>query len=253
MITYINKLADLGVSNLHFGSTSGSLNNQEEINKRLESITNHLLNVVDKDALNVEIKELKALGLDNLNVGVTDSLDDEALVNVQAVALELFDSLGLETTPNDKVEVQTSTTTETPTATTETKSETDAEDDSDSSDDDSSDSSENQETPVKKAPKLEEEEEEKAAPVSKKKQKKPNQPFRRVKSTGKSFSSNQWDASQYGDHGREASEKLGKVQGKDFTKAKNKRKRSNRSGFGSISMSVNSIDLTKASKKQKLN
>jgi len=249
MITYINKLTDLGVSNLHFGSASDTLNNQEDINKRLENITNILLNGVDKDALNVEIKELKALGLDKLNVGITDSLDDEALAKVQAVGLELFDSLGLETSPNDKVEVQTSTTT------TETKSEIDAEDDSEDSSDDSSNSSENQETPAKKSAKVEEEkveeEEEKAARVSKKKQKKPNQPFRRVRSSGKALSSNQWDAAQYGEHGREAQEKLGRVQGKDFTKAKNKRKRSNRSGFGSISMAVNSVDLTKSNKKRK--
>jgi len=73
-------------------------------------------------------------------------------------------------------------------------------------------------------------------------------PFRRVKSSGKSFSSNAWDAGKHGDHGGEAYEKLGKFRGADFIKAKNKRKRSNRSGYGSISMDVHSVDLSKRRK-----
>jgi len=45
-------------------------------------------------------------------------------------------------------------------------------------------------------------------------------------------------------HETEAYKKLGKIHGAEFIKAKNKCKRSNRIGFGSISNDINSIDLT---------
>jgi len=112
------------------------------------------------------------------------------------------------------------------------------------SDSDSSSDEEKTETPAKM-------EVETPQPKPKKKpatKRKPNQPFRRVKSSGKSHSSNAWDANQHGEHGQEAMEKLGRYQGKDFIKAKNKRKRCNRSGRGQISMDVHSIDLTKRRK-----
>lgn len=69
-----------------------------------------------------------------------------------------------------------------------------------------------------------------------------------MKSSGKSFESNEWNDQKHGSYGAEAFRKLGGVRGADFTKAKNKRKRSNRSGFGAISMDVRSVDLTKRRK-----
>lgn len=78
--------------------------------------------------------------------------------------------------------------------------------------------------------------------------KKKNQPFRRVRASGKKLESNAWDASKHGGHGAEAFEKLGRHQGKEFIKAKNKRKRSNRSGYGAIDFQVRSTDLTKRRK-----
>merc|ERR1719173_1859 len=94
-------------------------------------------------------------------------------------------------------------------------------------------------------------EEEKTKPVEKsvsKAPKKKNQPFRRVRASGKNLESNSWDPSKHGGHGAEAFEKLGRHQGKEFIKAKNKRKRSNRSGYGSIDFAVRSTDLTKRRK-----
>jgi len=136
--------------------------------------------------------------------------------------------------------------------------------DADSSDSDSS-SDEDEAEPEKAPEKTKEEdsssddsssdEEEEAAPepaakpapvVTKKKPK--NQPFRRVRGTSKSLESNAWDAAKHGGHGAEAFEKLGKHRGKEFIKAKNKRKRSNRSGFGAIDLGVRSTDLTKRRK-----
>jgi len=97
----------------------------------------------------------------------------------------------------------------------------------------------------------EQKKEEKPKPVKKtvsKPPKKKNQPFRRVRASGQNLESNSWDPSKHGGHGAEAFEKLGRHQGKEFIKAKNKRKRSNRSGFGSIDFAVRSTDLTKRRK-----
>jgi len=136
-----------------------------------------------------------------------------------------------------------------------------AESSSDDSSDGSDDEEETKAAPAAKKPADDgsssssdsdsDEEEEKPKPVEKapsKPPKKKNQPFRRVRASGQHLESNAWDASKHGGHGAEAFEKLGRHQGKEFIKAKNKRKRSNRSGYGSIDFAVRSTDLTKRRK-----
>lgn len=114
------------------------------------------------------------------------------------------------------------------------KEESDSDSDSDSSSD--SDDEKEAEEPVKSVKSV---------------KKKKSEPFRRVKASGKHLKSNAWSADQHGGHGAEAFEKLGKHRGKEFIKAKNKRKRSNRSGYGSIDTAVRSIDLAKRRKLNK--
>lgn len=114
---------------------------------------------------------------------------------------------------------------------------TDGDSDSSSSDSDSDDEPQKEE---KKEPEIV------AKPITRPKKK--NQPFRRVRPSGRSLESNSWDPSKHGGHGAEAHEKLGRHQGKEFIKAKNKRKRSNRSGHGAIDFAVRSTDLTKRRK-----
>jgi len=115
--------------------------------------------------------------------------------------------------------------------------------------DSDSDSSSEEEKPSEKE---EEKQQEEETPKVVKRKRQANQPFRRVKSRGAAKYSNQWNAGTHGEHGAEAFEKLGRFRGADFIKAKNKRKRSNRSGFGKMSLEVNSIDLSSMNKKRKL-
>lgn len=237
-----------------------------------------------QDTFNSIQTKFTGVDLNSLVVCVEEDVDMENLKKIQTKAVNVFETLGLSirpyeaaTTTEKKVEEKKEEKTA-PVVAEAKKEEEDSDSDSDSSDsedekeekkkpaavpvvakkeaeedsdddsDSDSDSSSSEEEKKKETPKKKEVVAEEETTPSRGKKKKPNTPFRRVKSSGKSFASNAWEAGKHGDHGSEAHEKLGKFRGADFIKAKNKRKRSNRSGYGSISMDVHSVDLSKRRK-----